>query len=339
MFQRKISERPIHPIHPKSRTYDPILSHNGRRVAHRAGVRRGWLRDREQWMVLDGQDGKRYDRIETRLLNFSRNNQRFAYEARVGKKRVLVIDGEEQKRYDQVRGFSFSPDGQRVGYHARLGDKERVVVDSREQREYDRVRFLGFSEDGRSVAYGAEMGEEQLLVEVELGGADRPELPEISGPEYPDRYHFSSPEPYVVSNHGKQLEHPRFDAIVGLVRSPDGKRVAYVGKTIESSWRHEAFTVIVDGQVSKRLKYDYVDSIPIVFSPDSQHVAYVALVPKHFSEFGRGYCVVIDGNEGPIYDNIYAGPEGGYIFFDSSNELHYFVQKDRNFYRVDETLA
>ena len=78
------------------------------------------------------------------------------------------------------------------------------------------------------------------------------------------------------------------------------------------------------------LKYHPVTSIPIVFSPDSQHVAYVAEVKKNFWGFTSGYCVVIDGNEGSIYDKI-----GGNIIFDSPIELHYFVQKDDNFYRTE----
>ena len=53
---------------------------------------------------------------------------------------------------------------------------------------------------------------------------------------------------------------------------------------------------MVDGQTEK--DREAVESTSVVFSSDSQHLAYGARVPKDFGGLSSGDCVVVDGNEG-----------------------------------------
>ena len=52
---------------------------------------------------------------------FSPDGRRLVYVARAGKKRFVVVDGEERNRYDrvEVQSFAFSPNSQRLAYAAR----------------------------------------------------------------------------------------------------------------------------------------------------------------------------------------------------------------------------
>jgi len=67
--------------------------------------------------VLDGRAGPACDEIDT--LTFSPDGSRFAYGARIGKKRVLFLDGERGPAYDGLSTkLAFGPDGWRFAYSA-----------------------------------------------------------------------------------------------------------------------------------------------------------------------------------------------------------------------------
>ena len=103
--------------------------------------------------------------------------------------------------------------------------------------------------------------------------------------------------------------------------SPDSKRIAYVAGE-GSKWR-----VVVDGKEEKQ--YDATGAGPI-FSPDNRRVAYAAGV-------GNKSFVVVDEIEGtPYYAIISMG--GGRIVFDRPDSFHYLVQKDSEFYLVEERI-
>ncbi len=83
--------------------------------------------------------------------------------------------------------------------------------------------------------------------------------------------------------------------------------------------------VVVDGREEKQ--YDGIVTDSVIFSPDSQRVAYGAGVNnKQF--------VVVDGKEGQPYDSIVA-IGGGRIVFDSADSLHYLAQKGDDIYLVE----
>ncbi len=107
-----------------------IVSPDCRRVAYVACA------GGKQFVAVDGQEAKRYDRLEEQSLIFSPDSQRLAYVAGVGEKWVVVVDGHEGEGYDLVHQLAFSPDGQRFAYVAVLGKKWVMVVDGQEGEYY-----------------------------------------------------------------------------------------------------------------------------------------------------------------------------------------------------------
>ena len=121
----------------------------------------------KQFVVVDGEEGKRYDGIGEGTLIFSPDSQHVAFMARVGDKRFVVLDGEEGKRYDGIGEGTliFSPDSQRVAYGTIVGDKQFVVMDGEEGKRYDGIATSPiFSSDSQHVAYGAAVGDKQFVV-------------------------------------------------------------------------------------------------------------------------------------------------------------------------------
>ena len=74
----------------------------------------------------------------------------------------------------------------------------------------------------------------------------------------------------------------------------------------------------------------YDDAGRLIFSPDSQRVAYRAGV-------GDKQFVVVDGKEGQPYDGIVT-IGGGRIVFDSADRLHYLARKGDDIYLVEERI-
>ena len=81
-----------------------------------------------------------------------------------------------------------------------------------------------------------------------------------------------------------------------------------------------------------------IDKGSLVFSPDSQRLAYV---PLNFSsnlgflKLGRKSMVVIDELEGAQFERIVTSPNGSSIF-ESTNRLRYIGRKGNSFYQVEE---
>ena len=84
----------------------------------------------------------------------------------------------------------------------------------------------------------------------------------------------------------------------------------------------------MDGQ--EELRYDGIEGL--VFSPDSQRVAYVA--GRHGNHF-----VAVDGEEGSQFDDVVAAREGRGVIFDSPDQLHYMARRGNAFYLVEERFA
>jgi hypothetical protein len=134
-------------------------------------------------VVVDGEEGKEYDRVDSPFfLFFSPDSKRVAYRARRGDKMFVVVDGEEGKEYDGVGSPFFSPDSRRVAYLAGRGDGDGdkmfvgfVVVDGEEGKEYDDFLgggFFGGSElvfDSPKLLHALALrGDEFFRVEIEI---------------------------------------------------------------------------------------------------------------------------------------------------------------------------
>ena len=136
-----------------------------------------------------------------------------------------------------------------------------------------------FSPDGKRLAYSVGQGGQWRMV---VDG--QPEPPE-EGVRYPlfspDNRHLA----YVIQRKGKEYVQvdgvlgPECDTVCGPIRfSPDGRRIAYAAR------RGKEVHMVID----QKERWDWPDAGMPVFSPDSQHVAYMI----------KGGCAVVDGVKG-----------------------------------------
>ena len=152
-LNRVVSERLIVQIDFSSWIQESLkVSPDSKHVAY--GTREG----DKQFVVVDGEEGKRYEGIGEGTLIFSPDSERLAYGAQEGNKRFVVVDGKEEKRYDGIgTTLIFSPDSERLAYTAAEGDKWFVVVDEEEGKRYEYIEgdSLIFSPDSERLAYAA----------------------------------------------------------------------------------------------------------------------------------------------------------------------------------------
>jgi Tol biopolymer transport system component len=286
--------------------------------------------------------------------------------AREGDKWLVVADGVEGKKYNSIEPLTimFSPDNQKLAYVALEDNQWHMVVNETEIGTYDYIMSESpvFSPDSQHIAYVAsgcsESHEHDATVPHE-GMHEFVVLDEEEGKEYGA----------VVSD--------------SLVFSPDSQRLAYVVQTHsghvhttvdtedtgEETHSHEddRWCVVVNGE--KQKEYRATGDNTIVFSPDSQHIAYAAYDNESwfividgeeqkqyegisqavtFSPDSRWLAyigrteensyVVINRNEGKPFTGILIG-WGGDLIFDSADKLHYIAINGEEFYLVEETIT
>ena len=323
------------------------------------------LRDGKYIVVLDGIEGKPYARNDTPstatvsggfyyLPVFSPDSQHLAYAAQPEYGYCVVLDGVEGKYYEGAvmpKTITFSPDSQHLAYATNIW----IVLDGKEIAHGSGESQLVFSFNSQRLGYrGYELTKpvhNNILYPtfspdsqhfaswvdtfIVLDGVYY-NIFDLLGvtPSYgqgffftPDSQHLAvfTRDGYLVD--GKEVMHFDPPAMVlenTPVLSPDGKRVAYLTYRKDESTGKEMHSIVVDGQQGK--EYD-IGVWPPVFSPDSQHVAYVV------SEYGgeRSF-VVVDGIEGWVYDSVTTP------VFESSNHLRYNAEKGDSLYLVEEII-
>ena len=229
--------------------------------------------------VIDGVASEHYQDIGFGTPIFSDDSQSVAYAASSEGKWFVVLDGQEGDKYDYIdaRSLIFRPDGRTLAYAAKVDDKWFVINGDKKGEPYDEILVgsLCFSPDGKHFVYGARSGEKWTIV-----------LDDVAGQEYFSVY---------VDKDGF---------------SPDSKHLAYLAADDKSGF------VVLDGQELKH--YWGIGYGSAVFSPDSQRLAYAAILKghEHTEEeelAGEGHddheeeeewCVVVDGEEGTIYNGV-----------------------------------
>ncbi len=281
-----------------------VLSANGNHCAYVA--KRG---DGSFVFVYDGKEGATCEGIERFFLSPGGNH--YAYIASRGNKEYAVIDGRQEREYDGIGpkkkdkelsqnpfikllwgsppafDLCFSPDERRAAYLARLGDREFMVVDRQEGPKFDfvglgTVSTEGLNAEGNPCLQGSapfSANSKRVVYVAETKGDERGHRKRM----------------VVVDG---QVS-PEYDNITPVLLSPDGRHIAYgvSQRTGRRNWEEEEEGfVVLDGRPGPRC-YGGIGSL--LFSPDSQSLAYTYLVAKREGHWGS--WVVLNGEAGLMH--------------------------------------
>ncbi len=112
--------------------YTPVFSPNNLRFAYIAAI--GQQPSGKQFIVLDGTEGKQYQRIELAFSDhgrgFSLNSNHIIYSAYENNKWFVVIDGKEGKKYDRVSTLTIRADGKKITYEGQIGAAIETITEA-----------------------------------------------------------------------------------------------------------------------------------------------------------------------------------------------------------------
>lgn len=250
------------------------------------------------FVSVDGERGPLYEDVKKDML-FSPDGEHFVSISGEGEKVFALLDGVEHRRYDEIGDVIFSPDSRHLAYRARLGEVEFVVLDGVEQKHYGFIvrRTLTFSPDSSEIAYGASYETFNVL----LDGTGT-YFAVVNGQE---GKHYGGIGPSAIQI---TSDDEKFSA-EGPTYSPDGKRMAYIAYNAVGAVGAMA---VIDGMEGET----YGAIVNFIFSPDSQHYAYI--VDSFQSR------VVLDGIEGAEFDSIRLDS----LLFSSDGQSLAFIASD-----------
>ncbi len=358
-------------------------------------------------IVQDGTEGPAYDgfvgdtMLEHRPPGFGdgpgvllfQADGSLAFAVKKGPKWFAIVGGKESPGYDSISGMMLSPDRKRILYSALKGDKWVVVVDGVESPPYASVdAFLrngAFSSDSKHVYYLVKNGSESAIMKdgkfVVTGSNLTEPLFDAEGNLLAYQYVNEGRRFFVLSS----MEHPiAIGSGTSLMDfSANGRHFAFRGTS--GGQNFGPHVVVVDGKESPD-QNESLSPAPILFSPDSQHVAYtftnnglflkmdditcgpygavlnrVAIFSpdsRHLAyavHRGRHWVAVLDGKEGPEFDEMYGlydRPDGQHdsfggmrwkgkftssspgLSFLPDGTLEYLAGRDHVLYRVQQPV-
>jgi hypothetical protein len=295
------------------------------------------VRDKEQFVVLDGKSGPPFDQVMAESLEFSPKGSHLGYLVQTATETLPVIDGKPGKGYYSIahNRIFWSADGKRTAYAAQFQNGGgAMIVDGVEGTHYDAADIPLFSFDSLHLAYIARRGKSQCIV---LDGKEQKFYDAVGHVTFsPNSKHLT----YEAIVNGKAMlvmdgqEGKAYDLIeIGPGFSSDGARlvavVAQAGKLLivvngrESApfdallrgdfilspdGKHIAYAVkqanqqfVINDGVSLPA-FDHIGAYSLVFSPDSKRLAYEA------GDAGPGHeYVVVDGVKGKNCDGVLSG--------------------------------
>lgn len=240
------------------------------------------------------------------------DGSRFAYLGSSPNGFFQVIDGDEFPAVHDLPEFQWSPDGKRYtfqGKGAGSATAASVIVDGKPQPQPKGAiirESFRWSPDSKHFAYGA-------LVTVSDYG---PYLDGQAKPVYLGQFMaMTYAQPPII--------------FPPLLFSPDGSRLAHVGRTYDATGRaNSKDAVYVDGVRYEGPGQSY--QFPS-FSPDGKHFATVTTT-------GQGSTVMIDGKVGPSYESLVLGLVSAARFVGPSTYRFYGI-KGGQIYRVTLDLG
>jgi hypothetical protein len=334
----------------------PTFSPDGKHIAFVAQRHGQWF------VVVDGMEGKGYENILDWQIAFSPDSKRFTYNAIRGEKQILIIDGNECAECEKLPepatiDVVFSPDSKRAAWIIGQNGKQAVVVDGVKGHEYARVWDVTFSADNRHVAYLVQNAEggSSLIVDGTAkasGGYIEHFTLSANGSRFAYRERVAGKNYAIVDGAriecGDVMDDP-------ILFSPDGRHVAFLkggpngremivddaskgpgynlqfalGSKPEVFIRreHQHAQVVFNGKAGKA--YDNIlerqapyESGPI-FSPDNNHLAYLAVLNKQ-------HHVVVDQTEHAFFGEV----DPSRIFFSPDSRHVAYTAKQNGKWRL-----
>lgn len=232
----------------RSRPWDGLAettwSGDGRHLVYAAQRRDRWQ------VVLDGEVGRAWDRLQSDSLTLSNDGARLLYVAIQRDEAYLVIDGRVLGPYDEISEVIVSSDGAHTGFIAREGEEQIVSIDERSiGSPSTSASSLMFNGDGSSWAYIDRRGDDESCVVRD--GRDGPPLSAIVADSLsfsPGGRHLA----YVGRAHGSFVvvyddkTGPAFDEVEGPVFGSGDEQWGYLGR-----WGGMTRVVINGRQVRK----------------------------------------------------------------------------------------
>lgn len=221
-----------------------------------------------------------------------------------------VVDGRNGPRFEGVDTLLFSPNGLRFAYRGLSRDGAVAIIDGKQSTLYSDVEGLAFSPDSRHTLFAAERGEASFLV------YDGKPSPETGGSISSIRFSPDSRR-YACRVQGSQRESVRVFGDEPCEYAADWASVFH------SRFRFHAD----DLRYAAEMRVAPNDP-NLLFSPDSNHIAYV---DESYKGRKRTWAVGIDGVFG---DRCDARPSGGSLYWVNSTTLRTIAIRGREILEV-----
>lgn len=232
----------------------------------------------------------------------------------------VCVDGRVERPYKGIAKNMpiFSPDGRYYVYLARLASGQSVLVlNGRQGPPYDGISRPMFSPDSSKIVYVAQQGTKQFVV---INGQPQPAYEGIALKESPVISPDSKHIAYVALKNKKTVlvldgqESAPFSLVLEPRFSPDSQKLSYIVVWDKGKWQP-----FVNGKPAGEI---HTRISQLTFSPDSEHLAYVA--QQGPSGPGQKQFLVLDGQPQASYDLV-TSP----IFSPDSRHLAYVAVKNR----------
>jgi WD40 repeat protein len=193
----------------------------------------------KQSVVVDGKEQASFDAMVAGDLTFSVDETHFAYGVKRGDKSMVILDGQPQPSFDALGNSTlhFSPDSKHLTYETVTAGKSAMMLDGVKLDAFDGglVQTPIFSPDSSRILFGCLHDQKWLVVlwdgkqRTELGPFDSVASPSFS----PDSKSFAFrciKEKKLYTDINGTLS-PPFEAIGGIVFSPDSRHSVYVARS------------------------------------------------------------------------------------------------------------
>ena len=265
-------------------------------------------RNKKFVIIQNDRESKEYDDIIHSWPIYSSDGRHLLYIVKLNGTVRLVLDGFEVARHEDITKIAFNKIGDRYAYVAVDGGKSRIILDGEEIEniENGEIGFLEFDEaENIPVLIDPEKGSTFIcLTDESLGRFGiKPGLGEMAKIVVASHTFISFPEPAAKSPTTGQLAH-KIPLHPGLL------------------------AVVVSGTLGPA--HTAIQTGPVVFSPDGNHIAYLA-------ENADTWSIFVDGiSSSYYYDSFLRGTNP---FFERNDHVIAMAIRDKDVFVAESKIS